>query len=46
VVCHKTTALSITAFSPTPIQADGEIIAERATEIIYRIFPGKLRVIV
>lgn len=46
VVCHKTTALSITAFSPTPIQADGEIIDKNATEIVYRIIPHKLRVIV
>jgi diacylglycerol kinase (ATP) len=46
VVCRKTTALSITALSPTPIQADGEIIAEKATEIIYRILPGRLRVVV
>jgi diacylglycerol kinase (ATP) len=46
VVYHKTASLSITAFSTTPIQADGEIIAKEATEIIYRLLPGKLRVII
>ncbi len=45
VVYRQTTALSITAFTPTPIQADGEIIAANATEINYQIVPKKLRVI-
>jgi len=46
VVYRKTTSLSITAFSPTLIQTDGEIIAENATDIIYSLIPKKLRVIV
>ncbi|MBI1882303.1 MAG: diacylglycerol kinase family lipid kinase, partial [Chloroflexi bacterium] len=46
VVYRKTTSLSITAFSPTLIQTDGEIIDDNATEITYRIIPQKLRVIV
>jgi diacylglycerol kinase (ATP) len=46
VVYLKTTALSITSSPPTPIQADGEIIAENATEITYQVIPSKLRVIV
>jgi YegS/Rv2252/BmrU family lipid kinase len=46
VVYLKTTRLSITSSPPTPIQADGEIIAEHATEITYQIIPNKLRVIV
>lgn len=46
VVYRQTTTLSITAFPPTPIQTDGEIIDEQATEINYRIIPKKLRVIV
>jgi YegS/Rv2252/BmrU family lipid kinase len=46
VVYRQTTALSITAFSPTHIQADGEIIDDNATEINYQIIPKKLRVII
>jgi diacylglycerol kinase (ATP) len=46
VVYRKTPSLSITAFSPTLIQTDGEIIAENATDIIYSLIPKKLRVIV
>jgi diacylglycerol kinase family enzyme len=45
VVYQKTPSLSITAFSPTLLQTDGEIIAENATEINYHIIPKKLRVI-
>jgi diacylglycerol kinase (ATP) len=45
VVYQKTPSLSITAFSPTLLQTDGEIIAEDATEINYHIIPKKLRVI-
>ena len=46
VVYLQTTNLKITASPATPIQADGEIIDRHATEIHYRIFPKKLRVIV
>ncbi len=46
VVYRQTTLLTITAFTPTHIQTDGEIIAENVTEIIYRLIPHKLRVIV
>lgn len=46
VVYRRTTALSITAATPTPIQADGEIIDRAATSINYHIFPGKLRLLV
>lgn len=46
VVYHKTTTLSITAFDPTLIQTDGEIMPGEATEIIYHLIPKKLRVIV
>lgn len=46
VVYHKTTTLSITAFDPTLIQTDGEIMPGEATEIVYRLIPQKLRVIV
>jgi diacylglycerol kinase (ATP) len=46
VVYRQTTSLSITAFTPTLIQTDGEIIAENATDIIYGLIPRKLRVIV
>ncbi len=42
----QTTSLSISVSPPTPIQADGQIIDETATEITYRILPQKLRVIV
>jgi diacylglycerol kinase (ATP) len=46
VVYRQTTALSITAMPPSPIQADGEIIDHGATSINYEIIPGKLRVLV
>ncbi|MFN8455592.1 MAG: diacylglycerol kinase family protein [Anaerolineae bacterium] len=46
VVYRRTAALSITAATPTPIQADGEIIDLAATTIHYRILPGKLRLLV
>jgi diacylglycerol kinase (ATP) len=42
----QTKSLSITALPATPIQADGEIIDEAATEINYHILPQKLRVLV
>jgi diacylglycerol kinase (ATP) len=45
VVYRQTTSLSITVFSPTLIQTDGEIIADHATEINYYLIPRKLRVI-
>jgi diacylglycerol kinase (ATP) len=38
--------LSITSSSPTPVQADGEIIATDVTELTYQIDSRKLRVIV
>lgn len=46
VVYRRTTALSITTATPTPIQADGEIIDRAATSIHYQIFPGKLRLLI
>jgi len=46
VIYQKTTSLSITSFSPTLIQADGEVITKNATEIHYQLIPHKLRVIV
>ncbi len=46
VVYRRTAALSISAATPTPIQADGEIIDHAATSINYRILPGKLRLLV
>jgi len=45
-VYRQTQSLRISSSPPTPIQVDGEIIEENATEINYRIIPGKLRVIV
>lgn len=41
---HRTTRLSIRTQSPTPIQADGEIFATEATEIVYQVLPAALRV--
>lgn len=46
VIYKQTTYLKITASPATPIQADGEIIDLAATEIHYRLLPGKLPVIV
>lgn len=46
VVYRQTNSLSIITSPPTPIQADGEIIDQNATEINYCVLPGKLRVIV
>ncbi|RME72159.1 MAG: hypothetical protein D6784_13940, partial [Chloroflexi bacterium] len=45
VVYRQATHLHITLDSPTPIQADGEIFERQATDITYRIFPARLRVI-
>ncbi len=42
----QATTLSITTSPETPIQADGEIIDEHATQIQYQIFPQKLQVII
>ena len=41
---HRTRRLTIRTQTPTPVQADGELIATDATEIIYEILPGALRV--
>ncbi|MCL4297898.1 MAG: diacylglycerol kinase family lipid kinase [Anaerolineae bacterium] len=46
VAYHQTASLSITASPPTLIQTDGEILPGNATEIVYRLIPRKLRVIV
>lgn len=46
VACIRTKTLHITVDPPTPIQADGEVIDTGATEITYKILPGRLRVIV
>ena len=42
VVYGRATHISITSSPGTPIHADGEIIAEAATQIEYQILPGKL----
>lgn len=42
VVYGRTTHIHITSSPGTPIHADGEIIAEAATQIEYEILPGKL----
>lgn len=46
IIYLRTTSLSITSSPTTPIQADGEVIDNTATEINYKIIPKKLRVIV
>jgi len=46
VVSKQTTSLKIKTNPPSPIQADGEIIATAATEIKYNIKPKRLEVIV
>lgn len=43
---HQTTRLKISVNPPTPIQADGELIAEAENDITYEIIPGALRVFV
>ncbi|WP_420627500.1 diacylglycerol/lipid kinase family protein [Candidatus Leptofilum sp.] len=42
VVYGRTRHISISSSPGTPIHADGEIIAEAATQIEYKILPGKL----
>ncbi len=42
VVYGRTRHISITSTPGTPIHADGEIVAEAATQIEYQILPGKL----
>lgn len=46
VVYGRTRHISITSNPGTPIHADGEIIAEAATEIEYEILPGKLTLLI
>ena len=46
VVYGRTRHISITSTPGTPIHADGEIIAEAATQIEYKILPGKLTLLV
>lgn len=46
VIYGRTTRLTITCQPATPIQADGELFDLAATQIAYRVLPGKLRVIV
>ncbi len=46
VIYKQTTSLKITVANGTVLHADGEILAENATEINYRIIPQKLAVIV
>jgi diacylglycerol kinase (ATP) len=41
---HRTKNLSIRTKTPTPIQADGELITTATTEILYEIVPGALEV--
>lgn len=43
---HRTEYLKIKTNTPTPIQADGEIFMESATEIEFRVIPQCLRVFV
>jgi len=41
---HKTKRLSIRTKTPTPIQADGELIETEVTEITYEIVPQALKI--
>ncbi|MBE0528356.1 MAG: diacylglycerol kinase family lipid kinase [Thermoleophilia bacterium] len=44
VQMHRTKKLTIRTDTPTPIQADGEVFDEAATEIVYDLIPGVLKV--
>ncbi len=46
IIYGRTTRLTVTCQPSTPIQADGELFDLAATQIEYRVLPGKLRVIV
>jgi diacylglycerol kinase family enzyme len=41
---HRTKRLSIRTKTPTPIQADGELITTNATEITYEVIPNALKI--
>jgi len=43
---ERTTRLSITCDPPTPIQADGEVFEQAATNITYEVLPAHLSVLV
>lgn len=43
---HRTRHLKINTKTPTPIQADGELISIGSTEVIYEIVPNALRIFV
>jgi diacylglycerol kinase family enzyme len=42
----RTTSLRITVEPGAPVQADGEIVATDAREIVYSVLPGALEVLV
>ena len=44
ITVHKTTQLKIHTHPSTPIQADGELIDTKATEIIYKVIPRAIRI--
>ena len=46
IIYGRTTRLTVTCQPSTPIQADGELFDLAATQIEYRVLPGKLKVIV
>jgi diacylglycerol kinase family enzyme len=43
---YRTQYLKINTKTPTPIQADGELISTGSTEILYSVVPNALRVFV
>jgi diacylglycerol kinase (ATP) len=42
---HHTRRLTIRAFSPSPLQVDGELRAEAATEFVYECLPARLDIL-
>ncbi len=45
VALHKMDRMLVTTSEPLPVQADGEILAERATEVVVHIVPGGLNIL-
>jgi len=42
---HHTRRLTIRSFSPSPLQVDGELRAEAATEFVYECLPARLDIL-
>jgi diacylglycerol kinase family enzyme len=45
VTFRRVTAIDLTSAPGTPLHSDGELFAEAATQVHYRVLPGKVTLI-